>query len=180
MGSAVLSFRHFPEWSVLFPLGFVVLTVALSLRDTALMIFAAPLMMIVWYVSYLGALAVGMKTMAELGPTSADLPCLVGGFIGGVGLTLCAGLCYPSLLALRYILLGAVLGAVGALAFLPRLMSYEACLNCGFVAVPAVAFGIWQAIIGTYLYAICLYSRKKECIADLSEIDRRAESQGLG
>ena len=79
----------------------------------------------------------------------------VGGLIGGVGLVLSGSTCYRRLLSPKYIFGGAVIGSMGALPltfFLDR---------NGPPSLWVLGFAIWQAGIGTYLYAICTSANKQ-------------------
>lgn len=165
-GSASLFIRNFPDLTALlyiFPTPFALLCLVLFLRNSAGGIIVAPLMMAVWYIAYFGAFFadgwVESRLESSLGGFIAA--CVLGGFIGGVGLVLCSGLCYRRLLSAKHIFVGATLGAIFALSFLPRFLDYESNLNRGFTSTPVLSFALWEAIMGTYLYAVCVNSREK-------------------
>ncbi len=95
-------------------------------------VFAVPLM---------AALYVASVWVFFLTPKAFDFHYYVSGVVGGVGLVLCAAICYPRLLSPRCLCGGGALGAISALAFARWSDS--------------TSTAIWQAVVGTYLYAIC-------------------------
>jgi hypothetical protein len=101
---------------------------------------------------------------------TSTLSCLVGGLIGGIGLSLCCALCYRRLFSMKHISIGAFLGAVSALSFLPRVLAYTANVNGGLVRTPVLSFGLWEAIMGTYLYVICLHSHQQSIADELEDL----------
>ena len=114
-------------------------------------VLAVPLIIAVWPIAYYASFYLGLVS----GPLL--FPACVGGFIGGLGLVLCVSVCYRPLLSAEYVFRGAKIGAVSALAFVPWLWSFFANLNSGDPPqwLLTGAFAIWQAAVGTYLYAIC-------------------------
>jgi hypothetical protein len=101
-------------------------------------VFAAPLMVAL----YIGSIWVFLST-----PKSLDIHYYISGLVGGVGLVLCAAICYPRLLSPRYLCCGGALGAICALPF--EWWS------------DSTSTAIWQAVVGTYLYAICSRVNRK-------------------
>jgi len=83
---------------------------------------------------------------------------VVGGFVGGLGLVLSVSMCHPKLLSLKYPVVGAVIGAVSAQLFEPSISTQFS----EHPESPFLAFAIWQAAVGTYLYAICTYPDKSQ------------------
>jgi hypothetical protein len=150
-GSAVISFNHFPEGSFFFPLPFAILCALLFLRR----VVVVPLIMLVWYVSYFCAPGSGVVLPIAVGLVRSALPCIVGGLIGGAGLVLCASNCLRWLASAKYIAAGATLGICTAFSFLPSVKELELNLNQGFVHTPVLAFALWEAMMGTYSYAVC-------------------------
>ena len=101
-------------------------------------VFAVPLMAAL----YIGSIWVFLST-----PKSFGIHYYVSGLVGGVGLVLCAAICYPRLLSPRYLCCGGALGAICALPF-------ERWSD-------STSTAIWQAVVGTYLYAICTRVNRK-------------------
>jgi len=95
-------------------------------------VFAVPLMVAL----YIASIWVFLFT-----PKAFDFHYYVSGLVGGVGLVLCAAICYPHLLSPRFLCCGAALGTISVLPFRWWCDS--------------TSTAIWQAIVGTYLYAIC-------------------------
>lgn len=95
-------------------------------------VFAVPLIV---------ALYIASVWVFFLTPKSYGLHYYISGLVGGVGLVLCAAICYPRLLSPRYFCFGGVLGAICGLPF--QWWS------------DSTSTAIWQAVVGTYLYAIC-------------------------
>jgi hypothetical protein len=157
-GSAVVSFDRFPEGSFIFPFPFALLCAVLFLRRSRQgqrAFFVVPLIMTVWYLSYFSAFTLGMGLPVYVGLVNSAIACIVGGLVGGAGLVLCASLCSSGLASTRYIALGATLGICSAFSFLPRLYHYEMNLSQGFPKTPIFAFALWEAVMGTFLYATC-------------------------
>jgi hypothetical protein len=145
----------FPDhWVTMLPIPFAVLCVVLFLR-TWRAVFAVPLIVAVWLASSWVADFVGMDSRYDLAPGC------VGGLIGGIGLVLCVSTCYGRLISPKYLFGGAVIGSVGALAFAPWVTLFKSHLNSYTPNPPLLAFAIWQAAMGTYLYAICTNADKK-------------------
>jgi|SRR5579863_1430232 len=101
-------------------------------------VYAAPLIVAL----YIGSIWVFLST-----PKSFDIHYYISGLVGGVGLVLCAAICYPRLLSPGYLCCG---GALGALCALP----FEWWSD-------STSTAIWQAVLGTYLYAICTRVNQK-------------------
>jgi hypothetical protein len=101
-------------------------------------VFAVPLM---------AALYIASVWVFFLTPKAFDLHYYISGLVGGVGLVLCAAICYPRLLSPRYLCCGGALGAICVLPFERWSVS--------------TSTAIWQAFVGTYLYAICTRINRK-------------------
>jgi hypothetical protein len=125
---------------------------ALLFLRTVRLIFAAALIILVWPIAFAVADFFGM----EFGDVMS--PACVGGLIGGLGLVLCVSICQRRVFSPKYLLGGAVVGFVSALSFAPWLKSFYSNIN-GYPSQPLLllAFAIWQAAVGTYLYAICTH-----------------------
>lgn len=137
-----------------FSVPFALLSALLFLRKR-MVIVALPLMVAVWHVAYMAAIALGF----ELGSEDYLFPPLVGGLIGGLGLVLCAATCHRRLIAPYYLFGGSVIGVVSALPFGVWLRYHYLHLNDPHNPLQLLyirrACAIWQAAVGTYLYAIC-------------------------
>ncbi len=150
----------FPDrFEFLFPLPFALLCTVLFMRkDKA--VFAVVLMEIIWLISSFAGFSAGAST--RLSP----LPGFVGGSIGGVGLVLCVAVCHPSVLSLKRLGYGGLIGAIAGLAFTSWTQvymdqHYGANANQVFPkTVPIQAFAIWQAVVGAYLYVIVKQSAR--------------------
>ena len=142
------------------PLPFAVLCGLLFIR-TVRAILTVPLMVAVWLAAYSAATMVGLQTPNE----AYLLPVAVGGLVGGLGIALAASICHRGLLSPRHLLAAALTGCVGALPFGFWLKSYY--LHLGGWPDPLqpvrlqYAFAIWQAAVGTCLYAVCTRAKKK-------------------
>jgi len=88
--------------------------------------------------------ALAASGLASIGGHPDLSPCL-GGAIGGFLLILCAVPCRDDLFARKFFLGGAVVGFVGSVAFNGA---------SDVLYQQKAAFAIWQAAVGTYLYAI--------------------------
>jgi len=150
-GSALFVWRygHLAASGLVYPLSFPLLCALLFMR-TRRAFLACPLMIAAEIVAVYVTVCLGLAAMG-LRIESWAIPVFVGGATGGVGVTLSCAVPYRQVLS-RSRLLGAAL--VGGLAALP----FSA------VAIPfgrpdqrlaVLAFAIWEAAVGTYLYAIC-------------------------
>lgn len=161
-GSSATLLPHFPNK---FELGFAIpfaLLCALLFMRMRRAVFAVPLMIAVWLISSFAAFSVGMSTHASL------FPGMVGGFIGALGLVLCVAICYPSLFSMKYLAFGALIGFLCGALFGPWARVYMATEfsmstnpDVPLSQMPVMAFAVWQAAVGTYLYALCLYAKRK-------------------
>jgi hypothetical protein len=142
------------------PLPFAVLCALLFMRK-AWAVLVVPLMVAVWFIAYQAATVVGFQTT----PEEYLIPVGVGGFIGGLGVTLSASICSRRLLSPGCLLGAALIGCVGALPFGFWLRSYYAHSSPWFDPLQPFrlrySFATWQAAVGTYLYAICASAKKK-------------------
>jgi hypothetical protein len=160
----------FPDhFEFIFPLPFALVCTALFMRKVGA-VFAIALMDIVWLISSFVANALGMWT--NLSP----LPGFVGGSIGGFGLVLCAAICHPSAFSLNRVAYGGLIGAIAGLAFTSWTQIYMAQnygdnINRVFPkTVPILAFALWQAAMGTYLYVIVKESARSRVMQEPSEV----------
>jgi hypothetical protein len=139
---------------------FALLCAILCLR-TWRIVFAVPLMVGVWYVSARAGDFVG----TVFAPHFPILPGCVGGFIGGVGLVLSAATCYGQRISPKHVFRGAVVGVISALpfAFWTAVYTSNVMSPHDVEARPLLvpAFAIWQAGVGTYLYAICTDANRR-------------------
>lgn len=147
-GSALTAFYHSSAegFSFFFPLPFALLCAVLFLRRSQeghRFIFVVPLIMATWYLSQFCAAI-----------TFGQYP--VGGFIGGTALVLCAGICCPEAASVRFIAAGALIGLFSSLSFLPWFDQYEWIFSQGYGSRPVLAFAFWEAMMGTYLYVVCM------------------------
>lgn len=122
-------------------------------------VLAVPLMFAVWKASYIAAWAagVGLGRNDYLFSPEFLLPGALGGLIGGLGLVLCAATCYCRLFSIEYLFGGSLVGGISGAAFAPWLQSLKVDMggSLGSQADLQLAFAIWDAAVGTYLYAIC-------------------------
>lgn len=157
--SAAAFCQRFPDQiSFFFPLPFAILiSILLVLVFSCSLdrvILAALLTMVAWYASYFAAYYAGLILSSSASPDSVT-PCVLGGFVGGVGLVLCASVCVPQLVSVKYLAIGAIVGVCSALTFVPSIAIYELHLKSGgFPPTPIRAFAFWEAMMGTYLFAI--------------------------
>ena len=111
----------------------------------------------------MAALAVGMMAGRE----DNLLPVGVDGFLGGLGVALSVAIRRRRFLTHPYpFVFGApVVGCVAALPFGLWLRSYHANPSPWFDPLQPLrlryAFAIWQAAVGTYLYAVCTWGKEK-------------------
>jgi hypothetical protein len=160
-GSALAAFNDSSaeHFSLLFPLPFALLFSVLFLRRTQeghRFIFVVPLMMSTWYLSWFSAAI-----------TFGLYP--VGGFIGGAALVLCTSICSPELASAKYLAAGALAGLFSSLSFLPYFDQYEMIFAQGYGSRPVLAFAFWEAMVGTYLYAVCMRISVRERVESQDE-----------
>lgn len=151
LSAAYLLPSRFPDRvPMILPIPFALLCALLFLH-TLRAVFAVPLIVAVWLIAYSVTFFVGF-----LGASIVPVPLFLGGFISGIGLVLCVSTCRRRLLSRKYIFRGAKISTIGALAFAPWLWSFLANLNNYRPPqwLLICAFAIWQATVGTYLYAI--------------------------
>lgn len=140
---------------VTLPIPFALLSTLLFWRSIRA-ILIVPAVVVVWLAAYMGAMAAGMEMGIVYGILSDYVPMVFGGLIGGFGLSLCAGI-FHGRLRWREVGGTSIAGMISALAFGPWLASLYSHLNGAQDPVQPVrlkyAFAIWQATVGTYLYA---------------------------
>jgi hypothetical protein len=153
LSSQLLPFHgSFDIWRLCVPpVPFALLSALLFLR-TPKAVLIVPLNVAVWLVAYFTVML-----PAPFKPrVSVYLLMLAGGLVGGVGLVLCAAIHHHDLLGWRYLVAGGLIGGLAALPFgvCPCSPPVESCF--------LYSFAIWQAAVGTYLYAICTRQRVRE------------------
>jgi len=83
--------------------------------------------------------------------SSDAIPVLVGGALGGLGITLSCAVQYRQLLSRLRLIGGALVGGLAALPFSSLVAPFGQPDRHRVV----LAFAIWEAAVGTYLYANC-------------------------
>lgn len=149
-------YNSFPDHTTLtIAIPFALLCSVVLLRKWWVLIAAPVMVAVVWPVAYFVATGVGMST------GDGVMPGCAGGLVGGFGLVLCAAIGHRRLFSWLYVLGGGVIGSLTGLAFAPFVEAYnfhiEHSINGRFDAEPPsllFAFAVWQAVVGTYLYAI--------------------------
>ena len=160
----------FPDrWELLFPLPFALLCTVVFMRK-AEAVLAIALAEMVWLISSFAAHALGMWT--NLSP----LPGFGGGLVGGLGLVVFAAICHPYMSSLKRLAYGGLIGSLTGLAFTPwthiyMVQHYGSNINRAFPkTVPILAFAVWQAAMGTYLYVIVGRPARSRTLQDSSEV----------
>ena len=150
-GSALFVWRygHLAASGLVYPLSFPLLCALLFMR-TRKALLACPLMIAAELVAAAAAAYLILVALV-LHILSDAIPVLVGGALGGLGITLSCAVQYRQLLS-RSRLIGAAL--IGGLAALP-FSSLVAPFGRPDPRLVVLAFAIWEAAVGTYLYAIC-------------------------
>jgi len=153
---------------VVFPIPFAFLCGVLCLRRSRMVFVAVPLMICLWPVSFFASMALTMQPGLNPGSDVPGwAPFFTSGFIGGLGLTLCALICFPRLLSWTHVLIGSLIGSIGGLVFVPWF--YRDFSPQDFFRPTlslAIAVSIWQAAIGTFLCVSCTRSQRENCIVD--------------
>lgn len=145
-GSSSVLLPNFPNHcDILFPLPFAVLCAGLFMRSLRVAL-AIPLMLAVWLVSF------WVANCCAMSPHSGLLPGCLGGFLGGWGLVFCAAICYRSLFAIQYLVIGAIVSSLAGIAFLPWVQRFDPNATR---SVPISAFAVWEAAMGICLYFLC-------------------------
>jgi hypothetical protein len=141
--------RHFQAgW--LIGVTFALLT-ALLLLNSPRKIIAAPLIIVLWLAMYL---SLGLASFAvDTGGLWAA------GLVGGLGVSLAVAIGYRKLRSVLYLPLGGVIGALAAFSFGTSLHSCDG-IDPEPVLRVHLSFAIWQAAVGTYLYAVCAPEKK--------------------
>ncbi|HXN50265.1 MAG TPA: hypothetical protein VN893_26685 [Bryobacteraceae bacterium] len=153
-------------WEPLLPLPFALLCVILFLRKPRAILAVA------FSVPVYGAAVLSAVLVSPFLGWACFPPVCLGGFVGGAGLAFSFGIVHQRLLARRCLLRVASIGAVAALpfalwvAYLLRISGPEdpqqaLRLMC--------SYAIWQAVVGTYLYAICTRPADGGRLDDLTE-----------
>jgi hypothetical protein len=153
--------RDSSNYLFLFPIPFCTLSLLLFLRKPAGLLAAAG-MYLVWLFSYLitvlASIFSRLPIIESFGATYA-MPFAIGGAVGGLGLALATAVVHDQLFSWRLLLGAVVVGAIFALPFGDWLASDP---NLGQSGISSVlpqrqleyAFAVWQAAMGTYLYAV--------------------------
>lgn len=81
--------------------------------------------------------------------------CLAG-LAGGLGVALADSICRPKLLAPKHLAAAALIGSAAGLPFGAWAMRSESATYLAYMG----SFAIWQASVGTYLYAVCTHGRE--------------------
>ena len=150
-GSAlfVFKFGRLAASGLVLPLSFPLLC-ALLLMRTRKAFLACPLMIAaVLVAATVTAYLILATLMFHI--SSLVIPVLAGGALGGAGITLSCAVQYRQLLSRSRLLGAAVVGGVAALPFSPLVAPF----GRPDPRLVALAFAIWEAAVGTYLYAIC-------------------------
>jgi hypothetical protein len=132
---------------------FALLSAVLFLRSRK-KILAAPLIVAVFPVAGISATAMGLG-LGVLYPLGACF----GGLVGGMGVTLATSIGYPRLRSRRYLMGGGAIGCLAALPFSMWLYLQSKDSNDAYLWLH-ISFAIWQAAVGTYLYAVCAHVEK--------------------
>jgi hypothetical protein len=151
------SSQQFPERDrfvePLFPLPFAGLCAVLFLRSPRAIpavALSVPVYAVAHFVAIEAALFLGWTYF---------LPMCVAGFVGGAGLALSFGIGHRRLVSPRRLLRVATVGAVAAIPFGLWLRMYILRVNVPQDPLQPLrllySFAIWQAAVGTYLYAVC-------------------------
>ena len=167
LGVAVL-FAIFGAWSgsfgssyaglVMLPIPFALLSALLFMR-TVRAILVIPLIVGVWIAAYSSA----VNLSGRAGQDPYLFPICVGGLVGGLGLALSVSICHRRLLTPPFLVAALILGAVAALPFASWLRAEFSWHDGPLVRIrEGCAFAIWQAVVGTCLYAVCSSGAKKE------------------
>ena len=141
------------EWpgrrSLMLPVPFALLCALLFLHKAQVAV-AAPLMVGVWLVANHVATFVLFRTDVVSAACGA-------GLIGGLGLALCVSLCYRRVRTWRHLFVAALVGNLSSLPFVPWMNLYVSHYDPigANPKAPPLAFAVWQATVGTYLYAAC-------------------------
>jgi len=164
-GSVLVVWRYgqLAASGLVYPLSFPLLCALLFMR-TRRAFLACPLMIAAEFVAVYVTVCLGFAAMG-LKIESWAIPVFAGGATGGVGVTLSCAVLYTQLLSRSRLLVAALVGGLAALPF-------------SAVAIPfgrpdqrlvTLAFAIWEAAVGTYLYAICTSTDKEARDSNSSE-----------
>jgi tryptophan-rich sensory protein len=151
---SLVAFKMSPYYPVYmlfgFPVPFALLWTLLFMR-TRRAVLIIPSMATAWLVSLVVIAQIG----ARVGIFQRFLPECVGGMVGGFAVTLSAAIGQRRLLAPKYLIAACSIGAISSIpfGFLPDDHSKDA-------FVLWIPFAIWQAAMGTYLYAICKHANE--------------------
>lgn len=149
----------------IFPVPFAFLCGLICLRRSRMVFVAVPLVICLWPVSLLLTMALAMQPGLNPGSNVPGwAPFFTGGFVGGLGLTLCALISFPRLLSWIHVLIGSVAGSVGGLVFVPWFYRDFSPQNFFRPSLSlTIAVSVWQATIGTFLYVSC--TRRQSSVA---------------
>jgi len=134
------------------PIPFALISAVLFLR-TPLAVLVVPYISLVWLFAYLTAMISGMGA-----GSGSFWPVCAGGAVGGFGLLFGVAVSDDRLFTLRFVVRAVAIGALAALPFGFWLEAYRGSSGTPMESVePGLlrwCFAIWQAAVGTYLYAI--------------------------
>jgi hypothetical protein len=131
---------EYPHISLVLPIPFAILCTLLFLR-TLRAILIIPSIIVAWLASEVAAAQI-------FGYSRPFLSACVGGMIGGLALTLSVSVDQRKLLSPKYLIAGCAIGGISAVPL-------GFWLHLGQIPLGLwESFGIWQGVVGTYLYAI--------------------------
>ena len=150
---------------LLVPIPFALLCARLFPRMRPLVV-AVPLIIIAFPIAVVAAqVAVAISLAVEMSPTPD--PFFVGGFVGGLSVVYFFAACDERLLSSKYVLGGAVVGCLSVLLFESALWFWSR-IRIAHVDIAhrdkemfLLLVAIWQASLGTYLYAICAQADRR-------------------
>ncbi len=158
----VLKYGRLAASGVVLPLSFPLLCALLLTRTRkALLVF--PLMIAAELVAAtLTAYLILATLMFHI--SSLVIPVFLGGAVCGAGVTASCAVQYRQLLSRSRLLGAALVGGLAALPFSPLVAPF----GRPDPRLVALAFAIWEAAVGTYLYAMCTSTRKEPCDSGIS------------
>jgi hypothetical protein len=151
------SYSHASEYAPLLAVPFALLSAAFWMRRLKHFI-AVPLNVVVWLLAYSTSAVAGLGASFDY----SFVPMCLGGFVGGLGLTLVNTIGRRRVLTFPYLIAGGIVGSVAALPFTEWRDTFYGDFGGGHAEgrfeMLQHSFAIWQAAVGTYLYAICTWA----------------------